>query len=324
MKRYDAFTLIEMLTVIAIVAVLAALLLPVLQTAKRAGSNAQCQSNLRQVGIAIAAYCADFNDYIPKRLPAFSPMTAKAATNWFDSTAWAATERHKTDSLMSYIVDPRVLHCPDSMDYAELSYGVNGRVVDFVSNYSEVKSPSETPMSFDASQTVSYYYSDLNFRHGADVNALYADGHVEPRYLDVLFRVSDTVPLPGAEWGIDTPRGGKTATLLVRVSGTNWDEVSFLVYENGKEYGQRNWLREDGSPNDEMQPLGPYWLDPKHRTYQLEIELIGLDKGGGSNPIWFAVAGYDGKLEKIAEVNKNHSKETVDITQILRKMLYPE
>ncbi|MCC6235570.1 MAG: DUF1559 domain-containing protein [Verrucomicrobiales bacterium] len=76
--RAQAFTLTELLVVIAVLAVLASLLMPALGRAKLAAQNAVCMSNLRQIGIALTLYVGEQDAY-PLAAIAFNPAITPAS-----------------------------------------------------------------------------------------------------------------------------------------------------------------------------------------------------------------------------------------------------
>ncbi len=59
------FTLIELLVVISIIATLAALVLPAIQNARETARRTQCQSNLRNVGVAVQSYSTAHRGQVP-------------------------------------------------------------------------------------------------------------------------------------------------------------------------------------------------------------------------------------------------------------------
>ncbi len=94
MKR-RAFTLIELLVVIAIIAILAAILFPVFAKAREKARQASCQSNEKQIGLAILQYVQDFDETYPRRL------------SFNTNLAWA-------EMVQPYMKSIQVFKCPSN------------------------------------------------------------------------------------------------------------------------------------------------------------------------------------------------------------------
>ena len=80
--RNKAFTLVELLVVIGIIALLISILLPALNRARASSRSVACQSNLRQLFLSVTLYQNAYKQYIPR------PLWADPLTGWDDPTCW--------------------------------------------------------------------------------------------------------------------------------------------------------------------------------------------------------------------------------------------
>ena len=87
-RHRPAFTLVELLVVMAVIGILTGLLLPALSAARERGRRTSCMGNLSQIGLAMASYAGDYNGYFPgghgwNGSAADSTLTLSNYVEWF-------------------------------------------------------------------------------------------------------------------------------------------------------------------------------------------------------------------------------------------------
>lgn len=196
-NQRQAFTLVELLVVIGIIAILIAILLPALSKARGAAQAANCASNLRQIGIAMLMYIDDTGGkYYPARWhpPEVDPLqvrlyeyVAKSERVYLDSAAIEpAREVHTIHGeqipvWLSYGYNP-------GLGYNPANNGMTGLPLVKVPNTAEMIAVGCVMMSY-SEQPQDYalwgpYWSPpfgmslLARWHNGRSNVLFADGHV--------------------------------------------------------------------------------------------------------------------------------------------------
>ena len=194
------FTLIELLIVIAIIAILAAMLLPALNKARETAYKISCANHLGSIGKAMLMYANDYQDYLPPYRSA-SSWGMPGNREWYAGTPETGlladylqlnqkgqdigTYGHDAGNAANPVSRGRI-SCPGlrALPAGKLriyGYGYNNNIYNGERKLARFQMPSRTVLVSETSDTtiLSNYDPYLTaFRHGKSANAVFTAGNV--------------------------------------------------------------------------------------------------------------------------------------------------
>lgn len=197
--RCAAFTLIELLTVITIIGILAAIVIPITGKVRESAARTTCVSNLKQIGITHLLWAADHKNIIPMAYQAGRKNNSTYGSDWwywcyylrgyFSESPASSTKPNSGKILQS----PLVLRAA-GRDWAENTYvrlkqDNQTNATDSDLNLSSLSAPSQHLIQLtgnlqaSGTLTATIRYDNIAgtggfFGYGGRANCLFADGHV--------------------------------------------------------------------------------------------------------------------------------------------------
>ena len=185
-----AFTLVELLTVIAIIGILAALLLPALQRGKDRAKRVWCENNLAQMGIAFHSFAHDHNSKFPAQVPMADGGADGLVVNGVAVHSDFDYVFLNFQALASELGTPKILICPTdtrlpapnftSLGNTNLSYFLG-----YNADYNQPADVLAGDRNLASLPNLTFYNGTgqqlrwSGIMHRFKGNVLFADGHVE-------------------------------------------------------------------------------------------------------------------------------------------------
>jgi len=169
-ERAAAFTLLELLVVMAIIGVLASLLLPALSRSKESARAVACMSNLRQIGVGLQLYIQENNNHLPVMRDISSSTNPPTPVLPGPNTVLAAQLGNV--AVLDCPSDRQGLYQQTGSSYSWNSL-LNGQNADHLQVFGLNFKPNEIPLMYDK--------SSFHIARGPakGVNYLYGDSHIQ-------------------------------------------------------------------------------------------------------------------------------------------------
>jgi prepilin-type processing-associated H-X9-DG protein len=167
-NQTSAFTMVELLVLTAILAVLAALVLPALDGAHEIASRAACANNLRQIGLGMLLYSNDYKGNYPTCKSAADGFSPGNCSTCFGTGVNGAVQFFRKLVRDTYVPSPAVFICPSDREAGDINLPLGSPLHKPVS----VAATWETMQWYNKSYL---YVSRLSSRRGPKPYLLMAD-----------------------------------------------------------------------------------------------------------------------------------------------------